>query len=165
MKKYIALVKKKRRKKKKKKDLYYVDVIILYIILVLQILLLYIELLPVRRNLPAITTLCQLHAVLWFIIRHRGHWKAILADRMNGWIRKIGCRIPPFILQTESTQPVVASAHFDLLRNILLNDRSNHQSMSGYQNNPCVSEATERDHASTWKIIFLILEKVPISHS
>lgn len=40
---YIALVK----KKKEKKDLYYVDIIKLYVTLLLQILLLYIELLPV----------------------------------------------------------------------------------------------------------------------
>lgn len=42
---YIALVKKK--KKKEKKDLYYVDIIKIYVTLLLQILLLYIELLPV----------------------------------------------------------------------------------------------------------------------
>lgn len=41
-KKYIALV--------KKKDLYYVDIIKLYLMLVLQILLLYIELLLVGRD-------------------------------------------------------------------------------------------------------------------
>lgn len=36
-----------KKKKKEKKDLYYVDIIKLYVILVLQILLLYVELLPV----------------------------------------------------------------------------------------------------------------------
>lgn len=74
MKTYIALV-----KKQKKKTCIMFDIIKLYVILVLQILLLYIELLPVGRDWPAITTLCQWHAVLWFIICHWGHWKAILA--------------------------------------------------------------------------------------
>lgn len=46
---YIALVKKK-RKKEEKKDLYYVDIIKLYVTLLLQILLLYIELLPVEGD-------------------------------------------------------------------------------------------------------------------
>lgn len=49
MKKYtVALV---------EKGLYYVDIIKLYVILVLQILLLYVELLPVENDWPAITTL------------------------------------------------------------------------------------------------------------